>query len=167
MSRSWPVVGWILVLTVVGGVSSGCVDRRFVIESDPQNANVYINNKLVGATPADAQFIYYGDYQFVFDHDGFQRLTVIEHVRPPWYEWFPLEFIAENLLPWTIHDVHYIGVDKDGKRVPLPPPARISEQETLNKANCMRAKGAVIGVPETPQPGKLTPVPTVIAPPPG
>jgi hypothetical protein len=167
MSRNTQFVGWILVLTVVAGLSSGCVDRRFVIESDPQNANVYINNKLVGATPANAQFTYYGDYQFVFDHDGCDRLTVIEHVRPPWYEWFPLEFIAENLLPWTIHDIHYIGVDAAGKLKLLPAKPLVSEQETLEKANIIRVKGQTIGVPEVPQPGKLTAVPAVIVPPPG
>jgi hypothetical protein len=164
MSRRSPFVGWILVLTLMTGMSSGCVDRRFVIESDPPNANVYVNNKLIGATPVDAQFTYYGKYRFVFDRDGYQRLTVDEDIRTPWYEWFPLEFIAENLLPFTIRDIHYIGIDPDGKRKPLPPIQNVPPEETLKMANALREKAQAIGQPERPEPGGLLPVPGVIAP---
>jgi PEGA domain len=141
MSRSWPLVGWVLALTLVTGMMSGCVDRRFVIESDPQNAIVTLNNKVIGATPADVQFTYYGTYRIVFDHDGFQRLVVDECVSMPWYEYFPLEFIVENVLPFTIRDIHYI-------RKPLEPMILISPDQTFKRAQELREKGKAIYVPE-------------------
>jgi hypothetical protein len=157
MSRRSPFLGWILVLTVATGMASGCVDRRFVIESDPPNANVYVNNTFIGATPVDKQFTYYGPYRIVFDRDGCQRLTVDEEIPTPWYEWFPLEFIAENLLPFTIRDVHYI-------RKPLPPIPNVPPEETLKKANALQERAKAIGVPERPEPGGPVPMPGVVAP---
>jgi hypothetical protein len=157
MSRRSPFVGWILVLTVVTGMASGCVDRRFVIESDPPNANVYVNNTLIGATPVDKQFTYYGKYRIVFDHDGNERLIVDEEISTPWYELPLLDFIAENLLPFTIRDIHYI-------RKPLPPIPNVPPEETLKKANALQEKAKAIGEPERPEPGALLPVPGVAAP---
>jgi hypothetical protein len=143
MSRRSPFVGWVLVVTAVAGMASGCVDRRFVFESDPTNANVYVNNKLIGATPVDMQFTYYGKYRITFDHDGYQRLVVDEEIGMPWYEYFPFEFIAENLLPFVVRDVHII-------RKPLEPVHVIPPEAIRDRANELRLQGQSIGVPQAP-----------------
>jgi hypothetical protein len=142
MSRRWPFLGWMVAWTVTTALTSGCVDRRFVIESDPQNANVTVNGRPVGATPADVQFIHYGTYRFVFDHDGFQRLTVDEEICSPWYEYFPLEFVAENLLPFTLRDIHYI-------RKALEPIVIVPDDVLQKRGDQLRLQGQSIG----PQPG--------------
>jgi hypothetical protein len=157
MSRRWPFVAGMLALTLLAVVSSGCVDRRFIIESAPPNANVFVNNKLVGATPVDVQFTYYGKYRFTFVRDGYQTLTVDEDICPPWYEYFPIEFIAENLWPFTVRDIHYIR--RPLEMIPIIPPEAIKA-----RGDEIRAKGQAIGVPLPPEPGKALP-PAVVVPP--
>ena len=64
MSQRLPILGAALAFALA--TISGCVDRRFVIESDPPGAIVYLNDKWVGPTPVDQSFTYYGKYRFVF-----------------------------------------------------------------------------------------------------
>jgi hypothetical protein len=131
--RTWHFA--LLLLTVT---ASGCVDRRFVVESDPPGAIVYINDRLVGATPVDQSFVYYGKYRFVFVRDGYETLTVDECIRTPWWSYIPLDFVVENLLPYTVRDVRYI-------RHPLMPRQEISEKAILDRAEQLRAQGQSLG----------------------
>jgi PEGA domain len=171
MSRGLPCSG--LLLLFFAALTSGCVDRRFIIESDPPGAIVYVNGKLVGATPADLPFTYYGTYRFVFVRDGYETLTVDECISPPWYEYFPLDFFAENLLPYTLRDVHDI-------RKPLQAMVVVPPEDILRRAEQLRAQGKSIGVPlapaappagaavvppgEVPPPAAVVPVPPPVLP---
>src|SRR5262249_26555919 len=103
--------GSLLLLAAFGLCSAGCVERRFVITTEPFGAVVY-NEKDVpmGLAPADQQFTYYGTYRFKLVKDGCETKIVEEKVRAPWYEWPLLDFVSENIVPWTIRDVrrfHY------------------------------------------------------------
>ena len=31
-------------------------------------------------------------------------------VDPPWFQWFPIDFITEHLWPWTLTDTHEVNV---------------------------------------------------------
>src|SRR6478672_8516057 len=55
---------------------AGCVERRFVIESDPPGALVLLNGQPLGTTPVDGYFTYYGNYRFTIIKDGFETLHV-------------------------------------------------------------------------------------------
>jgi hypothetical protein len=146
----------VLALAVVAAATSGCVDRRFVVETDPPGAIVYVNGYRVGATPCDVPFTYYGTYHFEFQRDGYQTLVVDECVKTPWYEWFPLEFFSENLLPYTVRDIHTI-------RKQLEPLQILSPQEIKVRADQLRAQGQALGVA---LPAAPPPVPGVEAGPP-
>src|SRR5262249_52981117 len=50
-----------------------------------------------------------GNYDLTLVADGYETLKVRERLRAPWYEYPPLDFIAENLVPWTIKDKHVLG----------------------------------------------------------
>src|SRR5262245_16980338 len=87
-------------------VATGCVERRMVIMTEPAGAIFYDEkNQPIGATPVDKPFTYYGKYGFRFVKDGYETLDVLQCVKAPWYEWPGLDFISENLIPWTIRDV--------------------------------------------------------------
>jgi hypothetical protein len=169
MSRKLPLLVGAVAMTLIALTSSGCVDRRFVIESDPPGAVVYVNDKRVGATPLDVPFPYYGKYRFEFVRDGYESVTVEENVCAPWYEYFPIEFVVENLWPWTVHDIHYIP----SKPMALPPmqaiPAEViygRAQQLQSRGQALVPQGAVVPVgPPGPVSPDLQPIPSPTPPP--
>src|SRR5438046_8549070 len=94
-----------LVAAVLLGGLPGCVERRYVIESDPPGALVLVNGQPIGTTPVDGYFVYYGNYNFTLIKDGFQTKQVSQRIASPWYEYTPLDFISENLYPGKLEDV--------------------------------------------------------------
>ncbi len=117
---------------------AGCVDRRFVITSDPPGALVLNNNQPIGATPADDHFTYYGKYDFTLFRDGYEPLKVAQDVPTPWYEYPPLDFISENLIPWTISDIRRYHYQMQPLRVPR-------SDEVIQRAQELRERGKVLG----------------------
>jgi PEGA domain len=119
---------------------AGCVERRYVITSDPPGAVVYKNGQPLGATPVDDHFVYYGKYDFVLIKEGYETLAVEQEIPTPWYEVFPLDFISENLIAWPITDVrrfHYR----------LEPRRQVQTDKLLQDAGALRARGQSIGTP--------------------
>jgi len=90
---------------LAAGLAGGCVERKFVIETDPPNALVLVNNAPLGPSPADGSFVYYGKHNFTVMASGYETLHVTENVVSPWYEWFPIDFFFETLWPYEIEDV--------------------------------------------------------------
>jgi len=141
---------------------SGCVDRRYVIQSDPPGALVYRNGVPIGSTPVDDHFIYYGKYDFTLVKDGYETLHVQQEIPAPWYEWPGIDFISENLIPCTIRDVRRFNYK-------LNPVQHIRTDEILSRAEELRQRGRSIGAPPPPPPPPPPgttplPVPTLGAP---
>ena len=154
--RAWRGA-WPLVLAAAAcAAAPGCVDRRFVITSDPPHALVEVNGRPAGFTPADRQFTYYGTYRLVVRHEGYETLVVDQPVPPPWYEYPGLDFISENVIPWTIRDVRRI-------HLPLHPIQIVPPEAVLDRAQQLRAQGQTVGKPvRVPAPtGRAVPVPAV------
>lgn len=136
MKRSRAVLG----LALAAGLSAGCVERRYVITSDPPGALVLRNNQPIGTTPADDHFIYYGDYDFTLVKEGYQTLHVKQKIPAPWYQYFPLDFVTENLLPWQVTDVrrfHFV----------LQPQPTANPNQVLQEAQNLRNRGLSLGTP--------------------
>src|SRR4029079_3330210 len=87
------ILGLAQLVNVLG--AAGCVDRRFVIESNIPNAQVFIDNKPIGAAPAYSSFEYYGYYTVSLVHPGYETLTQPVHVVAPWYAYPPFDFLTE------------------------------------------------------------------------
>ena len=119
---------------VVAVALSGCVERRFVIESDPPGAVVLVNGQPLGSTPVDGHFIYYGNYDFTLVKDGYETLHVDQRIRAPWYQWPLIDFASENLYPGKLEDVHRF-------RYAMQPAAQVNTQQLLNTAGVLRERG--------------------------
>ena len=141
---------WMLVVAILLG-AAGCVERRMIINTEPYGAIVYDEkNQAIGAGPnVDKPFTYYGKYNFRIVKDGYETLDVEQRVRSPWYELPGLDFISENLIPWTIRDVRVY------KYVLQPLQVRTPAQ-VLADATLLKKYGMTIGEP-SPQ---FTPAPT-------
>lgn len=114
--------------------TAGCVERRFVVTTDPPGALVLRNGKPIGASPADDHFTYYGNYHFTLVKEGYATTQVDQKIRAPWYQWFPLEPISEILWPFQIEDVRKFHF----KMEPLQP---TRPDELLQEAERLREKG--------------------------
>ncbi len=144
---------WLVALLAGSGALVGCVERRFVITTDPPGAIVYDEKGLpIGASPADHAFVYYGTYEFKLLHDGYETLIVRERVKAPFYEWFLFDFFSENVVPWTMRDIRRFHYQLQPKQV-------VSPDAVLEKATLLRQRGLAIGIPlpaATPGPGPIS-----------
>jgi hypothetical protein len=157
---------WLAIATCVSAVLAGCVERRYLVLTDsdtpggiPPATIVYENGQPIGASPADRPFVYYGTYHFTIVRDGYQTLQVDQCIAAPWYEFPGLDFISENLIPWTIRDVREF-------RYQLMPMTTPQTNELLNRADALRARGKAITPPPSEAPPVVVPVPPPVPPPP-
>ena len=93
-----------LLSLVLVGVSLGCVRRTVTITTAPEGATVILNDEEIGTSPVNTDFTWYGDYDVIIRKDGYKTLQTHHQLKQPWYEYPPIDFVAEALLPTTIHD---------------------------------------------------------------
>ena len=160
---------WVVILGVLAALTAtgcGSVNRRFVIESNVPSAQVYINDKPIGAAPAHSAFEFYGYYKISLVHPDYQTLTVRQHVMAPWYAYPPIDFLAEVIWPFGITDVrrYYFNL------VPL---RQTDTAELITNADALRERGMNLPPPPPPPRGSRPPAtpilgtPTPAIPPPG
>jgi hypothetical protein len=150
----------LLLAVIVPAV--GCVDRRFVVETNVPGAQVSVDGVPIGAAPADARWEYAGDYEFKAVAPGYEPLTQRVTFRPRWHNYPPLDFFAEVLWPFRIEDVRRV-------QLMLEPVRPVNQVELLNAANALREKGLSLPPPtitdETPlPPGPPQPAPQAAPP---
>lgn len=158
---------WVSVLFVAAGLAGGCVERRFIVNTEPQGALVYINNQYVGASPVDYYYTYYGKYEIKVVREGYEPLTVLQNVEAPWYELPGIDFISENMILLKLRDVRSFCYA-------LKPMQAVRPEDLLGRASELRARGQTIGTPRAARPGgtglgppQVAPPPGAVAPPPG
>jgi len=124
---------WLLFAVAVITTAAGCVHRRLTINSDPPGARVLLDGDEVGETPTSVDFTHYGTREVVLQKDGYETLKTLQTVPPPWYQIFPIEFFADNLLPFQVTNRHEFNY-------PLQPSSTIvPTQELLGRANGLRS----------------------------
>ena len=97
-----------LVATLLLLSCGGCVERTLAIRSDPPHALVFLNDQEIGRTPLTHKFLWYGFYDVQVRKEGYQRLKTTSPVIAPWWQWAPLDFLAE-VAPIRLHDVHELS----------------------------------------------------------
>jgi hypothetical protein len=118
---------------------------------------VYENGKPIGPTPTDGGFVYYGNYHYTLVHDGFETLQVDQHIPSPWYEYAPIDFFAENLLPWRIKDVRRFHYQ-------MAPLQNVPPDQITSRAQQLRDRAAAVGSPPGPTPQAPAPAPPIVQP---
>ena len=109
MTSSANALAWLLALGLAG-LTSGCIERYMVIESQPAGARVTIDGKYVGTTPiAKLPYTHTGRRRFMLEKKGYQRHISIEPITGPWYCQFPLDIISYLLLPYTFTIEHSLA----------------------------------------------------------
>ena len=138
MPNPMRLAGGISILLAASALS-GCVDRRFVITSDPPGATVYRDGMQLGVTPVDDPFVYYGCKEYKLVLDGYEPLVVKQPAPPPWYEFPPIDFLSENLWPFTIRDI------RRPEPYALQPLQTPNPNQVLDRAQQLRNSGRALG----------------------
>ncbi|MBL8850082.1 MAG: PEGA domain-containing protein [Planctomycetaceae bacterium] len=133
-------VAVIALLLAIAGTESGCVHRRMTIRTDPPGALVEVDGERLGPTPVSTDFLYYGTREITLSAPGYETLVVKQPVAPPWYQVFPIEFFADNLLPFRVtnrHDFVYRMQPRD--------PQLDVEDRLMDRARSFRSHSQVGG----------------------
>lgn len=133
----------ILVAVLVAALGSGCVERRFVVQTNAPGAQVYVNNVPVGPSPADLRWDYTGVYEFRAVAQGYEPVVRRVNIRPKWYEYPGLDFFFEALYPFHIEDVRRVGLE-------LQPSQLVRTDELLDAADRLREQGQTLPAPKYP-----------------
>lgn len=142
---------WMFLLAALAfaAAGSGCVQRRMLVRTNPPGAQLIIDDQEVGRTPASVPFTYYGTRKFTLIRDGYETVTTLHDVSPPWYEWPPLDFLSENLWPWEVRDERVIDFQ-------MQPQQNVPTEQLMQRAEGLR---------QTTQRGYLAPTPgPIVAP---
>lgn len=147
---------------------SGCVDRRFVVETNVPGAQVSVDGKPIGPSPADGWYEYPGRYEFKAVAPGYEPLIERVRFRPRWYDYPGLDFFAEVLWPFRIEDVRRVRLD-------LRPAQPTDSDQLLADAEALRDRGRNLppqsvpdqdpGSPADNPPGAGRVVPPIVPPP--
>jgi PEGA domain len=146
----------LLALLLAG--SAGCVTRRFVITSDPPGAMVYREGQPIGPTPVEQPFVYYGKYRFRLVADGHEPLDVTPELVAPWYQFPGVDFVTENLVPFTFRDVQVL-------KFTLAPLQPVRPDDVQRRAEQLQERGRSIVVPPGEQPAPPPRTAPISAPP--
>ena len=135
---------------------SGCVRRRLTIRTNPPGALVHVDDYEIGTTPISTNFTYYGQRKIRLVKDGYETKTVLQPLPPPWYQFFPFDFVTENLIPGEFRDHRTLTYN-------LQPQVVVPTEAVLERAEQLR-RGMHQATATTPpavrvQPGPATPPP--------
>ncbi|HEV3340627.1 MAG TPA: PEGA domain-containing protein [Pirellulales bacterium] len=150
-----------LCAVLVALVASGCVQRRITIRSNPPGALVYVDKYEIGKTPCSVAYTYYGTREVKLVRDGYETLTVMQWIPPPWYQIPPLDFVSENIVPAEIRDERTYTYQLVPTRV-VPTDQLLSRAENLRRATQLEHLAAPPVAPRPgPRPTPLMPLPAV------
>ena len=121
----------IAVVAICALAASGCVRRRLLVNTNPPGALVYVDNQQIGYTPCAVDFTYYGTREIRLVKPGYETLTVNQPIPTPWYEYPPLDFVSENLVPFKLRDNRSVSYN-------LMPQLVIPNQELIDRGNQLR-----------------------------
>lgn len=148
------------LLLAVGAIvplaGSGCVDRRFVVETNVPGAQIAVDGVPIGPSPTDARWEYAGCYEFTAVAPGYEPLVQMVEFRPKWYQYPPFDFFAEVVYPFRIEDVRRV-------RLRLEPTRQVNPAALVTAADALRSRGMALppsSVPDTaPQRAAVAPTP--------
>lgn len=121
-------------LPLIVTTTIGCVDRRFVVQSNVPAAQIYVDGKALGPAPVDSSWVYAGEYTVTALAPGYEPYNARVRLKPKWYQYPPFDIVAELLYPGRIEDVRTIQVTMEPKR-------QLSDEELIGNAERLRAEG--------------------------
>lgn len=134
---SLPILGLLATAAILP--ASGCVKRTIRITSNPTGALVWLNDREVGRTPVDVDFVHYGTYDVRLVLDGHESQLTSGDAKVPLWDVVGFDFVAEVLPVQFESEVewHY-------ELEPRPADPEVERVQTIERARELRA---VLGEP--------------------
>jgi hypothetical protein len=155
---------FVVAIVVAMLAAPGCVQRRMTIRSNPPGALVYVDDYQLGTTPVSHDFVYYGTRKLRLVKDGYETLTVRQPFPLPWYQYFPLDFVTENLIPWEIRDERVVDLAM-APAASVPPESVVARAEQARLASGSLPPVDIPRVVPLPAAGQPVPAPPPAIPP--
>ena len=121
----------ILIASLILASLTGCIQRRFIVRSQPEGAFVSIDRQPIGLTPLSVPWTYNGTREIQLEKDGYKTIKVQQRVKPKWYETFPVSFVTENFWPREIRDERLMEFQ-------MEPKTQVQGNLLLDRANDLR-----------------------------
>ncbi|MHC4948105.1 MAG: PEGA domain-containing protein, partial [Planctomycetota bacterium] len=104
-----------VLLVLVPVLLGGCVRRTIRITSDPSGALVRLNDREIGRTPVEVDFVHYGTYDVRLRLEGHEPLATAGEARSPWWDTLGLDLVAEAVPgePHAVVEWHFELVPLD------------------------------------------------------
>ena len=129
----------VLALIILIG---GCVERKLMINTEPQGAVIVLNDEEIGVSPVMVGFNWYGDYKVRISKEGFETLNTHRKLSRPIHDKFPLDFFAEVLWPGKIVDEYRWNFE-------LHPYVKINRDKLIEAAEEVKRKAEAISAEST------------------
>lgn len=144
----------ILICALAASAATGCVTRTIAVHTDPPGAALWVNHRYVGRTPVDdLEFAHYGDYQITLRREGHVARSVVERIRPPWYERFGVDLFSESLLPARLSDTRRFDYKLERATLRSPEDVLAEAEEARAKLRELEVPGTEPAAPAAPAPG--------------
>ena len=121
----------ILIASLILASLTGCIQRRFIVRSQPEGAFVSIDRQPIGLTPLSVPWTYNGTREIQLEKNGYKTIKVQQRVKPKWYETFPVSFVTENFWPREIRDERLMEFQ-------MEPKTQVQGNLLLDRANDLR-----------------------------
>ena len=125
---------------------TGCVNRSYIIRSEPAGADVFVGGEHLGKTPVKKKFTFYGTREVILRKKGFAEQRADMKLKIPLYQRFPLDMVAEGLLPFQFENEQTF-------EYALEPAKTAEDPDFLARANAARQQLKDVPV-QTVIPGK-------------
>ena len=87
---------FVLSLTALATVLCiGCVRRTIAITSTPSDALVFVNDREVGRTPCEVDFLFYGEYDVRLKHEGYESIVGSGTASAPVWDFIGADLLVE------------------------------------------------------------------------
>lgn len=93
----------VFILAVLFLCTGWVVKRNLSISSEPSGADIYFDDKLIGKSPVNFDFMWYAKHRIKIEKEGFNTLETTEMIKAPYYMWIPIDLLSD-LMPFPIKD---------------------------------------------------------------
>jgi hypothetical protein len=123
-----PIV--ITVTFIAALLLTGCVERYLTINTEPQEAIVFLNDEEIGTSPVTVSFEWYGDYNVRISKDGYETLNTHRELKAPLHDKAPFDLLSLLSTKRTVDSYEWTFELEEKKQ--------ISQEELIKNAEKLK-----------------------------